>query len=61
VLGRVGVTLGAMVGDPPQPGFLQPSLARLADGLAATLVLVVGREVADAGVQMHALVADINR
>jgi hypothetical protein len=45
-----------MVGDPPQPGLLESGFAGLADLLAAAVVLVVGGDVADAGVQPDAVV-----
>jgi hypothetical protein len=43
-----------MVGEASEPGVLEPGLpglAGLADGLAPSLVLVVGTDIADAGVQ----------
>jgi hypothetical protein len=55
--GRVGGGVGAMVGDALQPGLLESGLACLADRWAAAGVLVVGCDVADAGVQPHAVVA----
>jgi len=45
-----------MVGDAPQPGLLEAGFACLADRRAAALVLVVGGDVADAGVQPDAVV-----
>ncbi len=45
------------VGDALQPGLLESGLACLADRWAAAGVLVVGCDVADAGVQPHAVVA----
>jgi hypothetical protein len=46
-----------MPGKPLQAGLLQSGLARLADRRPAALVLVVGGDVADPGVQPHPVVA----
>jgi hypothetical protein len=45
-----------MVGEAPEPGILEPGLPSLADGLAPSLVLVVGADVTDPGVQPHPVV-----
>jgi hypothetical protein len=57
LLGWFRLTVFAMPGKPLQAGLLESGLARLADRRAATLVLVVGRHVADPRVQPHAVVA----
>jgi hypothetical protein len=53
--GRLSVALVPMVGEAPQPGLLASGFACLADRLAAALVLVVGGDVADPGVQPDAV------
>lgn len=45
-----------MVGEPSEAGGFQARLACFADGLAPPLVLVVGRDVADAGMQADRVV-----
>ncbi len=57
LLGRFRLTVLAVPGKPLQAGLPESGLARLADRRAAALVLVVGGDVADAGVQPHAVVA----
>ena len=52
----LGWTLLAMVGEAAEAGRLESSLARFADRGPSSLVLVVGRDVADPGVKTHAVV-----
>jgi hypothetical protein len=51
------LTVLAVPGKPLQAGLLQSGLARLADRRTAALVFVVGRDIADPGVQPHPVVA----
>jgi hypothetical protein len=45
-----------MVGEASETGCFEAGLTGFADGRAPTLVLVVGGDVADAGVETHAVV-----
>jgi hypothetical protein len=51
------LTVPAMPGKPLEAGQLESGFAGLADRRATTLVLVVGRHLADPGVQPHPVVA----
>ena len=51
------VSVFAMVGDTPPAGAAKALAAGLADRGPAALVLVVGGDIADAGVQAHGVVA----
>src|SRR5215211_6388426 len=51
----------AMPGKPLEAGLFESGFAGLADRRAAALVFVVGRHIADAGVQPHAVVALPNK
>jgi hypothetical protein len=42
-----------MIGEPPQPGGLQAGLSGLADASSAPLVLVVGSDIADPGMESY--------
>ena len=44
-----------MVGEAPQPRRFEPCLSGLEDGRTASFVLVVGRHVADAGMETNAV------
>jgi hypothetical protein len=57
LLGWFRLTVLAMPCKPLQAGLLESGLARLADRRTTTLVLVIGRDVADPGVEPHAVVA----
>ncbi len=50
-----------MVGEASQPGFLEPGLPGLANGLAPSFVLVVGCHVPDAGMQPDPVVLRAKR